>query len=70
MNWIKVVDELPKDHTECWVYDGKMQEPEMSTFCEGVFYYYDHEWHDGDKYENITHWRYFVAPLPPEKSDK
>ena len=65
MSWIKVTDELPKDFTDCWVYDGEMQEPEMSTFLNDVFYYFTDDW-DGI-YKNITHWQRLIAPLPPGK---
>ena len=65
MNWIKVTDELPIDFMECWVYTLSMQEPELSIFWEGEFYYNNDEF--SGAYKNITHWQRLIAPPIPEE---
>jgi hypothetical protein len=59
MNWIKIEDELPPIDKDIWVVAG-------GFVCkEYIKSYWKNNKEDYLKSRYITHWQFFIIPLPP-----
>lgn len=64
MEWISVKDDLPKDYSKYWIWDGIIV---TTGWFDGDRWYYDDN--DDNEPAEIRNWGEYLIPEPP-KEDK